>query len=174
MVEEITSRMYEVEPGKIYAGPIPSAADPGMILEVVRHPIEKWGVRTFINLMEEDETNSSGQPFNSYIEAARSIDQSIEMLRLPIPDCTAPNHEFMRKILDEIDSRLREGRPVYVHCWGGLGRTGVVVCCWLKRHGEADPLEKLRRLRACTNNSHRASPQSHDQYSLVKNWMKGF
>ncbi|MFZ5949388.1 MAG: fused DSP-PTPase phosphatase/NAD kinase-like protein [Candidatus Rifleibacteriota bacterium] len=38
---------------------------------------------------------------------------------------------------------MAAGKPVYVHCWGGLGRTGVVVGCWSRRHGEAEPLAKL-------------------------------
>ncbi len=57
------------------------------------------------------------------------------------------------------------------HCWGGLGRTGAVVGCWLRRHGEKDPLKKLQELRVGASNSHRASPQSEDQYSLVRNWL---
>ena len=34
-----------------------------------------------------------------------------------------------------------DGRKVYVHCWGGVGRTGTVVGCYLVRQGEreADP-----------------------------------
>ena len=34
-----------------------------------------------------------------------------------------------------VDDALGEGRTVYVHCWGGIGRTGTVVGCWLVRHG---------------------------------------
>ena len=38
-------------------------------------------------------------------------------------------------ILDAIDEALDDGRSVYVHCWGGIGRTGTVVGCWFVRHG---------------------------------------
>lgn len=30
---------------------------------------------------------------------------------------------------------LAAGQTVYVHCYGGIGRTGTVVGCWLVRHG---------------------------------------
>lgn len=78
---------------------------------------------------------------------------------------------LQKSILDIIDGEIAAGRPVYVHCWGGLGRTGAVVGCWLRRHGEKDPLKKLQELRVGASNSHRASPQSKDQYSLVRNWL---
>ena len=40
----------------------------------------------------------------------------------------------MLAVLDAIDIALCEGHGVYIHCWGGVGRTGTVVGCWLKRH----------------------------------------
>ncbi len=173
MCESIINRMYTVSPGKFYAGPIPSSPEPSEISKVLEHPIKNWGVRCFINLMEANETNQLGQPFNSYIEAAKAINAEVEMQRLAIRDFTAPTPEFMKKILDVIDAEIANDRPVYVHCWGGLGRTGAVVGCWLRRHGEEDPLKKLQELRVGASNSHRASPQSQDQYSLVRNWPPG-
>lgn len=173
MFAEIINRMYTVAPGKFYAGPIPSSPDPDEIAKVLEHPIKKWGVRCFVNLMEENETNQQGQPFNSYIEAAKAINNEVAMRRLAIQDFTAPTSEFMKEILDIIDAEIACSRPVYVHCWGGLGRTGAVVGCWLRRHGEKEPLKKLQELRAGASNSHRASPQSEDQYSLVRNWLPG-
>ena len=38
-------------------------------------------------------------------------------------------------ILDAIDRASDDGSTVYLHCWGGVGRTGIVVGCWLVRHG---------------------------------------
>jgi hypothetical protein len=41
----------------------------------------------------------------------------------------------MTTILDAIDSSLAGGRNIYLHCWGGIGRTGTTVGCYLVRHG---------------------------------------
>jgi len=35
----------------------------------------------------------------------------------------------MHEILDTIDAALSAKRIVYVHCWGGVGRTGTVIGC---------------------------------------------
>ena len=55
----------------------------------------------------------------------------------------------MSRILDDVDAALADGRTVYVHCWGGIGRTGTVVGCWLMRHGldEGDPIRRIATLR---------------------------
>ena len=31
----------------------------------------------------------------------------------------------MQEILDAVDRALAAGRNVYLHCWGGIGRTGT-------------------------------------------------
>ncbi len=33
----------------------------------------------------------------------------------------------MTQILDDIDSAIADEGVAYVHCWGGIGRTGTVV-----------------------------------------------
>jgi protein tyrosine phosphatase len=55
-----------------------------------------------------------------------------------------------QNVLDFIDAELAAERPVYVHCFGGIGRTGTVVGCWMIRHGLAskgDVTRVLARLR---------------------------
>ena len=42
-------------------------------------------------------------------------------------------------ILDAIDDIFLKVKFPYIHCWGGIGRTGTVVGCWLIRHGHATP-----------------------------------
>jgi protein-tyrosine phosphatase len=33
----------------------------------------------------------------------------------------------MVRILNQIDMCIKYDKPVYVHCWGGKGRTGTVI-----------------------------------------------
>jgi len=80
----------------------------------------------------------------------------------------------MTVILVAIDDSLDAGRATYVHCWGGVGRTGTVVACWLLRHAmatEANVLEVLASLRKqdCVH-GHRESPESGAQRQFVASW----
>ena len=54
---------------------------------------------------------------------------------MPIPDTGNPKPAQVESILDTIDTAIAAGRRVYVHCWGGIGRTGTIVGCYLVRHG---------------------------------------
>ena len=83
----------------------------------------------------------------------------------------------MTAILDAIDDSLTAGKPTYVHCWGGVGRTGTVIGCWLLRHGLAEPsnvLEVLMRLRKQDQERRqRMSPETAEQQRFVKSWPEG-
>jgi hypothetical protein len=63
----------------------------------------------------------------------------------------------MLEILDELDAALDEGRRVYLHCRAGIGRTNVVVGCWLARRGYTGEAA-LDRLNALWQSSSRARP----------------
>lgn len=156
--------------GRLLAGEYPGAKDPA----AARAKLERFldaGVTTFIDLTEEDEYGL--RPYAAEVgrlAARRGI--TLTHLRWPIPDMTAPSPAQMARILDAIDAALAAGETVYVHCYGGIGRTGTVVGCWLVRHGlsGADALRRIAEWRAATPDGRRASPETDEQRALVLSW----
>ena len=121
------------------------------------------GVRTFVSLMEED-SRLGGE---RYEEVADRMEPACRFHRFEVEDHTAPSRAQMDSILEVIDASLADERPVYVHCWGGRGRTGVVAGVWLMRRGIAAPdglLEALARLREGLPGE---SPETEEQVRFV-------
>ena len=94
--------------------------------------------------------------------------------RMTIRDMDVPSRESMRQILDHLKQRLDEGHKVYVHCWGGIGRTGTVVACHLIEQGmTADQaLEHIARRWVTMEKIVRfpRSPQTDAQVEFVRGW----
>lgn len=94
--------------------------------------------------------------------------------RFQISDTQTPEcMQQTRDILDAIDNDTKEGRLVYLHCWGGIGRTGTIVGCWLSRHGYPgeDALQRLSELWSANPKSARQnSPENERQRNYVRNW----
>ena len=81
----------------------------------------------------------------------------------------------MRLILNAIDTALDQGRPTYVHCWGGRGRTGTVVGCYLTRHSiesDEDALATVERLRRGEETANKPSPETAEQRDMVRAWVE--
>jgi protein-tyrosine phosphatase len=78
----------------------------------------------------------------------------------------------MIDILDLIDQKIRDGDLVYTHCFRGLGRTGIVVACYLIRHGMTNQkaLEYIPNLRIGVAGDFRSSPETEVQRKFVLNW----
>jgi protein tyrosine/serine phosphatase len=172
-------RSYWVVPDKFLAGYYPGSRDPLTAQRKLEELLEH-GVRHIINLMEEHEHNFSGETFIPYEQQLEDIaekaDIPIKLVHMPIRDTDVPTVEGMVAILDEIDSAIRQNPCVYLHCWGGRGRTGTAVACYLARHGMAvgeAALDLLSTLRQNDPISHLSSPETEIQAQFARSWVKG-
>lgn len=169
-------RSYWVVPDNLLAGAYPGSKDGQEAQEKVSRLVN-CGIRRIINLMEEHETNYGNERFVPYEELINAVSErfgvTVKVTRHPIRDLHVPSARKMIQILDSIDQSLAEGLPVYVHCWGGVGRTGTVVGCYLIRHGlatQTDVLDGIDFLRREEFTAHRLSPETGEQRRMVQNW----
>ena len=172
-------RSYWVIPGRLLMGCMPVKPEPSRTREKVRELLEQ-GIQTFVNLIHENETNFDGVPIASYEQElqaeAEAMGVTAQHYRLSIEDLTAPTAEHMKRVLDQIDESLNKGQPVYVHCWGGRGRTGTVAGCYLARHGYANgqrALDFVQHLRRTDARANTASPETQEQCTMVREWLTG-
>jgi protein-tyrosine phosphatase len=172
-------RCYWVVPNKFLAGEYPGSKDSREALGKVSGLVN-CGIRRIINLMEENETNFANERFVSYEEVLHAVSDNfgmnVKVTRHPIKDLHVPSVREIIQILDSIDQSIDEGLPVYVHCWGGVGRTGTVVGCYLIRHDmvtQRDVLDRIAFLRREELTSYRQSPETAVQRRMVQNWKAG-
>ena len=161
---------YWITEGRFLAGEYPRDISIEKSVPKLRKLVES-GVTFFVDLTEEGELDPYDQLLEEAGDGARL---PLEYRRFPIRDVSTPEKaEQMTAILDTIDSALSDGHGVYVHCWGGIGRTGTVVGCWLSRHGDQGPaaLEALEtRWQHCEKSSIRESPETEAQRQFVREW----
>lgn len=159
---------YWVAPGKQLAGEYPIDLDEKTSPAKLR-ALQEGGVTAFIDLTEAHEP-ARGAPLRPYSHLLGSASHR----RFPIRDGSAPGTpEQMTAILDAIDRQIDAEGTVYVHCWGGVGRTGTVIGCWLARHGYKGPaaLNQLRELwQACPKSRWRETPERPCQERYILNW----
>ena len=161
---------YWVQSAHFLAGEYPRTLDDVTSQEKLDALVHA-GVRAFIDLTEETE---GLLPYAPLLAKCGATGVSHE--RFPVPDLSLPpSRELTASILDAIDRHIADNRVVYVHCWGGVGRTGVVVGCWLARHGHRgqSALTRLRHLwRQCPKSARKASPETREQAQYVMDWVE--
>jgi protein-tyrosine phosphatase len=163
---------YWVLPHQFLAGEHPGDLDKNVAMAKLDALLDA-GVRTFVDLTEEDEMNSYHKLLRLRADARR-ID--VTYVRIPIPDREVPSEQTLRCILNLIDGSLAVQNPAFVHCFAGIGRTGTVVGCYLKRHGlatRADVLAKIAELRRWMPIGPETSPHTPEQVQTVENWKAG-
>jgi protein tyrosine/serine phosphatase len=162
---------YWVVPGRFLAGEYPGSSDERM-LEYNVQRLLALHVDVVIDLTDEGE----GVPYAPVLmQEAQLLDRVVEHRRFPILDFFVPSVEEMAEILDAIDAALAANKIVYLHCMGGIGRTGTVVGCYLVRHGLRgdQALETLANLRRDVPTWYQQSPETSTQRELVFNWQIG-
>ena len=144
--------------GRLLAGRHPCAWGPEDAPAEVRHLLDQ-GVTLFVDLTQDGEL----EPY------AHLVPASARHVRMPIRDFSVPTEDDLVAMLDVIDAELAAGGIVYVHCWAGCGRTGVVVGSWLVRHGN-EPRAALGRV---AKERGLGCPQTLEQRLLVLGWERG-
>ena len=163
---------YRVPDTRLIAGEYPFSADPLEGREKLRAILD-CGATWFVDLTEEGERGLL--PYAQVLReelAVRGLELGVDVgyTRHPIRDIDVPTAERMQAILDEIESRTANGHTLYVHCWGGVGRTGTVIGCLLARSGlDYDAVvARLRELRQATRKRDRECPEVPAQHDLLR------
>ena len=97
--------------------------------------LENWkrsGVQTVLSLLTRGEEQELGLAHEA--KEAKSI--GLEFRSYPIEDRGVPKSDAeLGRVSDTLNSSLRAGRNVLLHCRRGIGRTGLVASCLLVQNG---------------------------------------
>lgn len=163
---------YWVIPGKLLAGEYPGR---NMDHETRKRlqALIKAGIRVCIDLTKPGEMNPSYR--DTFLDELTQYGVEGNYFHFPIYDFGIPDHEQLTRTLDTIDQNLADEMPVYIHCRAGIGRTGLVVGCYLARHGKTgeEALVTIKQLRSAMSSGWISSPETDAQASMVRNWGKG-
>ncbi len=163
---------YWVVPGHLLAGEYPAQFDDQVTRRRLDALIEA-GFDMFIDLTRPGET----VPYrNMLLEAAREYGTEVVHQRFSIGDFGLPTSEQMNSILDTLDEGLQAGHKIYLHCWGGIGRTGTTVGCYLVRQGKtgAEALDQLSAWWRSVPKSqyYPRSPETPAQADFILHWSR--
>ena len=163
---------YWVDPPRLMAGCYPGHGDP-RIAERQLEALLDCGIRCFLSLMEEDVRGLfiPYEPLVKEIAARRGM--TIECLRFEVEDHSAPSCEQMGEIESAMAKSIAGGRPVYLHCWGGRGRTGTVAGVYLVRHGLATIESFVDVIAQLRSGASGESPETAEQIAFVRSFLTG-
>jgi hypothetical protein len=170
-----TLHAWWVQPGRLLAGEYPSALDPVHSARK-RKVLLDAGVDSVVDLTEPGERGGGGKRLFPYRELLCADAESRGLTlprhsRHPIPDTNVIEDRGYDRILGYIRAELDAGRVVYVHCWGGKGRTGTVIGAWLIDTEGQDydsTLWHLHELRRGTREADHRVPDTPVQYVFLR------
>ncbi|KAJ3316631.1 hypothetical protein HDU76_001663 [Blyttiomyces sp. JEL0837] len=122
-------------PGKkvrLNTGPVNGRASINRDLDDDFERLASFQIRTVVCCISDTELNYLGAPWPKYLATAHKY--GMDIIRLPIAEGSCPDSmEDVEVIMDVLERRISEGSNVLVHCRGGVGRAGLIACCFLIR-----------------------------------------
>lgn len=153
---------YKVMEG-VYGGEYPREYDDKKSVDKIKQ-FKRFGITHFIDLTEEGEL----RPYDQMLAS------QMQHIRFPIKDESVPKDiASVKELIGHIQGILEESdrNKVYIHCWGGIGRTGTIVGCLLSHQHKFDYQETMNALtRAfsdCPKSAYRETPETKEQRDFI-------
>jgi hypothetical protein len=161
-----------VEPGRLLAGEYPGSLSVPKARAKLRILLDA-GVDSFVDLTEKDELDPYATNLleEEALKAGRPVPSH---RRFGIRDVSVLRDDAgYDEIVDHIRNELDAGKRVYVHCWGGKGRTGTVIGCWLINNDGLDyesTVHRMRNLRQGTRkvDDYPRIPDTPEQHDVLR------
>ena len=114
----------------------------------------KQGVKSIVTIREE------------------SLDESwikdVNYLHVLSNDMGVPEFDDLVHAVDFIHRRITNNEPVLVHCLAGMGRTGVILACYLVKHQKMSASEATEKVREERPGSIQSYPQEEIIFRFEK------
>ena len=114
----------------------------------------KQGVKSIVTIREE------------------SLDESwikdVNYLHVLSNDMSVPEFDDLVHAVDFIHSRITNNEPVLVHCLAGMGRTGVILACYLVKYHKMSASEATEKVREERPGSIQSYPQEEIIFRFEK------
>jgi protein-tyrosine phosphatase len=164
---------YWLVPGVLLADEYPRTPDEAGSRAKLRATLQA-GVRYFVDLTEAHERL---EPYEALLhQEASALNLCITHERHPIRDLDVPRAPAALRALINGLRAPRDG-ATYLHCWGGIGRTGTVIGCLLVELGFSGPqaLDLIAMKWRVMEKRHRhpRSPQTNGQVAYIEAWECG-
>ena len=142
-------------PGQGAPWPGAPQADPYLLSDL--RELRDMGIRRLVSLT--DDARGFGPPCR---------EAGLRWTYFPIPEFGIPDSEpQFTGLIDSLTGELVRGEAVCVHCYAGVGRTGLVLCCLVGRYCRLDAGEAVRRVRRA-----RAALETAEQELFVQRFLE--
>ncbi len=135
------------------------APRPNTLAEDMTHYMQ-MGIHKVVSLLEKQEATARGLAFEAHL----CTELGMEFEQFPIPDQRIPkNTKAFNALVEHLYTELQAGKNISVHCYAGIGRTGVLAGSLLIRDGmePGAAIDLMSRVRG------RNMPQTQEQYEYL-------
>lgn len=135
----------------------------------------EYGIDSIVNFTELGEKTTNGEELYLYEVDLRDVYQSrgrsLDVHRMAIRDDHPPTNTQAKKFCKLVDREIADGRRVYIHCRGGIGRTATMAAIYLIWSGLADSGNWQKAINSLRKHEFRSAPEPRQVAWINSKWM---